>query len=101
MGEARQRLDYRTGRIGYAARGCRLLRRPAHFSCSRAPLRAERVKGLDCALRHSRKIVGPWVLGLVAVGLVAYGFYMLVEARPTVISQQEVKKRMKDEGEGE
>jgi hypothetical protein len=43
---------------------------------------ANRVKGLDGALRAlARQSYGPWLLGVVAVGLAAYGAFMLVEAR--------------------
>jgi hypothetical protein len=41
-----------------------------------------RVKGLDGALRTlTQQSYGPWILGIVAAGLAAYGMFMLVEAR--------------------
>lgn len=71
-----------TGRVGYSARGVVfcivgifLVQAARHFNPSEA-------KGLDAALDTlSSWPFGPWVLGTVAAGLFAYGFYMLVEAR--------------------
>lgn len=43
---------------------------------------ANRVHGLDGALRSlAQQRYGPWLLAIVAVGLAAYGAFMLVEAR--------------------
>jgi hypothetical protein len=43
---------------------------------------ANRVQGLDGALRSlAQQSYGPWLLGIVAAGLAAYGAFMLVEAR--------------------
>jgi hypothetical protein len=39
-------------------------------------------RGLDGALRAlQQQSYGPWLLGLVALGLIGYGIYQLVEAR--------------------
>jgi hypothetical protein len=70
------------GRLGYGARGIVfcivgsfLIQSARHFNPSEA-------KGLDAVLeRLSQWPFGPWTLGTVAAGLIAYGFYMLVEAR--------------------
>ncbi|MFL6257903.1 MAG: DUF1206 domain-containing protein, partial [Pyrinomonadaceae bacterium] len=44
--------------------------------------RAEEARGLSGALRAlEQRPYGPYVLGAVALGLVAYGLYMFVEAR--------------------
>jgi len=44
--------------------------------------RAEEARGLGGALRAlEQQPYGPYVLGAVALGLVAYGLYMFVEAR--------------------
>ncbi|MDX6484418.1 MAG: hypothetical protein QOE95_2189, partial [Gaiellaceae bacterium] len=44
--------------------------------------RAEEAQGLAGALRAlEQQPYGPYVLGAVALGLVAYGLYMFVEAR--------------------
>lgn len=71
-----------SGRTGYCARGVVfcivggfLVQSARHFNPSEA-------KGLDGVLRAlSQGPFGPWVMGTVAAGLLAYGFYMLVEAR--------------------
>ncbi|MBD0369712.1 MAG: DUF1206 domain-containing protein [Pyrinomonadaceae bacterium] len=70
------------GRVGYCARGVVfilvglfLIQSARHFNPSEA-------KGLDAVLQTlSQWPFGPWALATVAVGLVAYGLYMLVEAR--------------------
>lgn len=71
-----------SGRIGYTARGvvfCIIgffvIQAALHFNPDEA-------KGLDEALAAlAENYYGAWALGVVAIGLIAYGFYMLVEAR--------------------
>jgi hypothetical protein len=71
-----------SGRLGYAARGIVfcvvgsfLIQAARHFNPSEA-------KGLDGVLQTlSEWPFGPWAMGTVAAGLIAYGLYMLVEAR--------------------
>jgi hypothetical protein len=71
-----------SGRVGYAARGVVfcivgifLVQAARHYNPSEA-------KGLDGVFQKlSEWPYGRWAMGAVATGLIAYGFYMLVEAR--------------------
>lgn len=71
-----------SGRFGYAARGVvfaiigvALIQASRHYN-------PEEAKGLDKALLTlAQNSYGPWLLGTIAVGLIAYGCYMLIEAR--------------------
>jgi Domain of Unknown Function (DUF1206) len=76
-----------SGRVGYAARGVvfciigfLLIQAARHFN----PKEAEGLEGALDAL--ARQAFGRWILATVAVGLIAYGFYMLVEARYRIIA---------------
>jgi hypothetical protein len=43
---------------------------------------ASKVGGLDLALQTlAQQPYGPWLLGIVALGLIAYGIYMIIQAR--------------------
>ncbi|HEX8458501.1 MAG TPA: DUF1206 domain-containing protein [Pyrinomonadaceae bacterium] len=72
----------RSGRFGFIARGVvfcivgsLLIQAAWHYDSSEA-------KGLDGALQLLiQQAYGKWLLGLVALGLAAYGCYMIIEAR--------------------
>jgi Domain of Unknown Function (DUF1206) len=70
------------GRFGIAARGA-VFGIVGGFLIQTAVLsEARAVKGLsDALLRLEQQPFGHWILGAVAVGLLAYGLYALVEAR--------------------
>jgi hypothetical protein len=82
MSEASLTLATRAGQVGLAARGVVfgivgvfLIQAALNASASEA-------RGLSGALLAlERQPYGPWVLGVVALGLVTYGIYMFVEAR--------------------
>ncbi|MEW5929365.1 MAG: DUF1206 domain-containing protein [Gemmatimonadota bacterium] len=82
MSPAARTWAVRSGRAGIAARGMVflvmgffLVRAAQHSNPSEA-------RGLDGALQAlQQQSYGPWLLGLVAIGLVGYGIYQLVEAR--------------------
>jgi Domain of Unknown Function (DUF1206) len=82
MTERAERWATLAGRLGYAARGvvfcivgALIVQAARHFNPGHA-------RGLDGALQAlARQSFGPFVLGAVAAGLVAYGVFSLVEAR--------------------
>ncbi len=72
----------RFGRAGYAARG--IIFALSGFFLSKAALDAnsKETKGLDGALATlAQQAYGPWLLGAVALGLIAFGIYSLMSAR--------------------
>lgn len=82
MNEHARTLATRAGQVGLVARGIvfgiigLFLIQAAWWA------RAEEARGLSGALRAlEQQPYGPYVLGAVALGLVAYGLYMFVEAR--------------------
>jgi len=77
-----QRWAVRAGRIGMAARG--VVFAMLGFFVFQAALHVDpkQVKGLDGALQTlAQQPYGPWLLGLVALGLVAFGIYSMLCAR--------------------
>jgi TRAP-type C4-dicarboxylate transport system permease small subunit len=82
MDEKTQTFATRSGQAGLSARGVVfgiigvfLIQAALHSNAGEA-------RGLSGALRAlEQQSYGQWVLGIVALGLVAYGFYMLVLAR--------------------
>jgi Domain of Unknown Function (DUF1206) len=72
----------RAGRFGIAARGVVFAIIGIFFVQAARHSNASEAKGLGEALAVlAQQPFGPWILGLVALGLIAYGIYSLVEAR--------------------
>jgi hypothetical protein len=73
----------RSGRFGLAARG--VVFSIIGYSVVKAAMEAspEEARGLDAVLDSWRDT--PWLLGVIALGLVAYGIYNLIRARYRVI----------------
>jgi hypothetical protein len=82
MSPEEQHLALRTGQLGLAARGAAFL--ISGWFLIQAALRYDpgQAQGLGGALGTlARQPSGPWLLGIVALGLVAYGAYSFLEAR--------------------
>ncbi len=82
MSPEEQRLAIHTGQLGLASRGAAFL--ITGWFLIQAALRydSSRARGLGGALETlARQPAGPWLLGIVAVGLVAYGAYSFLQAR--------------------
>jgi hypothetical protein len=76
------------GRAGYIARGVAFILMAASFIRAGMTVRAADVTGLGGALMTLRtEHGGPLVLGLMAVGLIAFGVFGLIEARYRVLMQ--------------
>jgi hypothetical protein len=82
MSEHARALAIRAGQVGLVARAVVFLIIGLFLIQAAWHARAEEARGLGGALRTlERQPYGPYVLGAVALGLVAYGLYMFVEAR--------------------
>jgi Domain of Unknown Function (DUF1206) len=72
----------RLGRFGLAARGIVFGVTGLFFIIAARQSDPTEVRGLGGVLAAiAQQPYGPWLLGLVALGLIAYGIYMLVQAR--------------------
>ncbi|MBO0358385.1 DUF1206 domain-containing protein [Hymenobacter sp. BT186] len=79
-----QNVVYRTGQVGYTARGIVMAIIGYFFVQAGRQSRASATGSTDEAF-DLLATMGPAVLGIVALGLMAYGLYMLVQARYPVL----------------
>jgi hypothetical protein len=72
----------RIGRVGFAAHGVTLGLIGGFLIMAAVQAQPDEARGLGGALATlAEQPQGPWLLGIVAAGLVAYGLFMLVQAR--------------------
>ncbi|MDQ6674864.1 MAG: DUF1206 domain-containing protein, partial [Chloroflexota bacterium] len=82
MSDNERQLVNMAGRVGYVARGIVFGLVGMFLVIAGVQGRPDQARGLGGALAAlASQPFGPWLLGLVAVGLVAYGAYMLIAAR--------------------
>jgi hypothetical protein len=82
MGARENKWASRIGRIGYAARGVVFGVIGVFLAQAALQTDPDEARGLGGALETlARQPFGPYVLGAVALGLVAYGVFMFVMAR--------------------
>jgi hypothetical protein len=82
MGERAKRWTERWGRLGVAARGLVFGVVGTFLISAALEHDPQEARGLGGALQTlARQPLGPWLLGVVALGLVAYGLFMLSVAR--------------------
>jgi len=82
MSPDEQRLAIRTGQLGLAARGVAFLISGWFLIKAALSYDPSQAQGLGGALETlARQPSGPWLLGIVALGLVAYGAYSFLQAR--------------------
>jgi hypothetical protein len=83
--EMSQRIEnfaVRTGQVGLTARGIVFGIIGIFLALAALHSNAGEARGLSGALQAlEEQSYGQWLLGIVALGLVAYGFYMFVQAR--------------------
>ena len=82
LGQTQERLVRAGGRIGFSARGFSLAIVGILLLVAAYDARSDEVRGLGGALATlAEQPFGPWLLGIVASGLVIYGAFMMVKAR--------------------
>ncbi len=82
LGGAQERLVRAAGRIGFSARGITFAIIGVLLLVAAVYARSDEVRGLGGALATlAQQPFGPWLLGVVASGLVIYGAFMMVKAR--------------------
>jgi len=81
MSAAQVRWYTALGRVGFAARGVAFASIGLFLLGAARDADAGEARGLDTALDDlATRPLGPWLLGAVALGLVAYGLFLLAEA---------------------
>ena len=82
MSSTQQRWGTRLGRLGFAARGVVFGIVGSLLIAAAIHAEPQEARGLGGALTTlAEQPFGSWLLGVLAVGLIAYGVYVLVEAR--------------------
>jgi hypothetical protein len=82
MSDKERKLVKVAGRVGYVARGIVFGLTGLFLVVAGVQARPDQARGLGGALATlASQPFGPWLLGLVGVGLIAYGVYMLLAAR--------------------
>jgi len=82
LSQAQERLVGAAGRIGFSARGIAFAIIGVLLLVAAVHARSDEVRGLGGALATlAQQPFGPWLLGIVASGLVVYGAFMMVKAR--------------------
>lgn len=82
MSQAEQTWTTRLGRLGLAARGVVFVVIGFFFIRAAQQSDSKHVQGLGGALESlAQQPYGAWILGIVAIGLIAYGLYYIVQAR--------------------
>jgi hypothetical protein len=82
LNQMQDRLLRTGGRIGFSARGISLAIVGILLLVAAYDARSDDVRGLGGALATlAQQPFGPWLLGIVACGLVVYGAFMMVKAR--------------------
>lgn len=82
MNVAEQRWATRAGRLGDAARGIVFLIIGGFLIVAAMQAEPQQARGLGGALTTlAQQPFGPWLLGVVALGLIAYGVFAAVQAR--------------------
>jgi hypothetical protein len=82
MSDTERKLVDLAGRLGYVARGVVFGLTGVFLVVAGVQARPDQARGLGGVLATlAGQPFGPWLLGLVAVGLVAYGAFMLIAAR--------------------
>jgi hypothetical protein len=82
LSEAQEQLVRAAGRIGFGARGIALAIVGVLLLVAAVDARSDEARGLGGALATlAQQPFGPWLLGVVAIGFVVYGAFMIVKSR--------------------